>query len=388
MTKTEYLSELSKCVRCGSCKAYCPTYDEGLSEAVSARGRLTLLRGLMTDRLGPSPLLNDRIFSCILCGACENLCPPQVDITGAIYHGRTLLRDSDRSRKYIRLLTSLSLRKPELSYRIARLLQRTVLPYLLKREGLPFHVVVPPHPLRDNQQVYKPGKKIGRVALFTGCSTNFLFPHLGLSLINVLLRLGFEVVLPKGEMCCGAPLRSLGLEEEAIAMAKKNYMIFSKLKTDAVVSLCPTCILSLKVHYPDLIGEGLKNAQDISSFLSDKLGALSPRPVGSSATVTYHDPCHLNYSLGIRQEPRQVIRDTGAAFIEAEGEGCCGFGGLFSVQYQDISRNLMEKRLDAYRRTGAEAVITACTGCLLQLSSGLRDRRVLHIIELVEEAFC
>ncbi len=78
--------------------------------------------------------------------------------------------------------------------------------------------------------------------------------------------IGYEVVLPKGEVCCGSPLRALGLEEEAIALAKKNYQIFSKLKVEAILSLCPTCSLTLKSEYPKLIGHGLEKAMDISVF--------------------------------------------------------------------------------------------------------------------------
>src|SRR6266498_4368690 len=92
MRETDYIAELSKCVKCGGCKTNCPTYDEGLNEAMGARGRLTLLRGLLSSRIGQSPILNERIFSCILCGACEKLCTPGLDITEAIYHGRRLLR--------------------------------------------------------------------------------------------------------------------------------------------------------------------------------------------------------------------------------------------------------------------------------------------------------
>src|SRR3990172_6362531 len=100
-------------------------------------------------------------------------------------------------------------------------------------------------PFRREEQVFKVQKKRGRVAIFTGCSINFIFPNLGESLINVLQKFGYEVVLPKGETCCGNPLRSLGLEEEAVEQAKKNYRVFSRLKVEAVLSLCPTCTLTL-----------------------------------------------------------------------------------------------------------------------------------------------
>jgi len=409
MTEKDYLEELSKCVRCGSCKAYCPTYDEGLTESMGARGRLTLLRGLLTRQLEPSPVLEDRIFSCTLCGACENLCPPHVAITEAIYHGRRLLGPLDRRIKYLRYLLRFSARRPALSFRIAKMLQQLGVapqkildllsaPYRSASCGespfsgygdvLPFQIALPRSPLRDDQQVYKPEKKTGRVALFTGCSTNFLFPHLGMSLINVLFHLGYEVVLPEGEVCCGAPFRSLGLEEDAVELARRNLEIFGKLNAEAILSLCPTCVLSLKDHYPRLLGKGLGNIMDVSSFLLGKLGSYHLSPVEDLRTVTYHDPCHLNYSLGIKREPRELIRLTGTELLDAEDGGCCGFAGLFSLRYPDMSKNLLRKRLDAYDKTGAGAIITACPGCMLQLGAGIKDRPVLHIIELVEEALC
>ncbi|MCL5023142.1 MAG: (Fe-S)-binding protein [Nitrospirae bacterium] len=409
MENPDCLEELSKCVRCGSCKAHCPTYDEALTEAMGARGRLTLLRGLMSGRLKPSAVLRERIFSCILCGACEGLCPPKVDITGVIYHGRRLLQPLDPRMKYLRLLLRFSVKRPMLSFRIARMLQHIGLGpgrlFDLSRSvergirpgkddsgvgghAFPLRITLPESPLRDDQQVYKPEKKRGRVALFTGCSTNFLFPYLGISLINVLLKLGYEVVLPKGEVCCGAPFRGLGLEEDAAELAKKNHEIFSKLNAEAVLSLCPTCVLSLKMHYRKLIGKGIENALDVSSFLRGKLGSRPQGASGGLRTVTYHDPCHLEYSLGVKEEPRELIRLAGVELIEAKGAGCCGFGGVFSLNHRELAGSLMEKSASAYLRSGADALITSCPGCMIQLGAGLRDKPVFHVIELVEEALC
>lgn len=408
MQAADYGKELLKCVRCGSCKAYCPIYDEGLTEAMGARGRLTLLRGLLTEQLKPSPLLKKRIFDCILCGSCENLCPPDLDITEAIYYGRKLLWQSDRRIKYLRLLMRFAVRQPMLSFKTARMLQHVGLTpqkivdllrascRLARRERIdsarsevfPFPVMISESPLRDDQQVYKPERKVGRVAFFTGCSINFIFPSLGMSLINVLLRLGYEVVLPKGEVCCGAPFRGLGFEEDAVELAKKNREIFNRLNAEAVITLCPTCLLSIKAHYPKLIGKGIDNAVDISSFLLDRLEPGSLARIESFSTATYHDPCHLNYSFGIKKEPRELMRQSGIDVIDTEGEGCCGFGGLFSLNHRELSRRLLGKRVDAYVRTGAEAVVTSCPGCIMQLGAGIKDRPVLHLIEVVEEALC
>ncbi|MEW6215437.1 MAG: (Fe-S)-binding protein, partial [Nitrospirota bacterium] len=372
MENSQYLSELSKCVRCGSCKAFCPTYDEDSTEAMGARGRLALLWGLSTGQIKPSTILNDRIFSCILCGACSGLCPPGVDITEAIYHGRSLLRRSDAKRRYLRFLIKFSTKRPQLSFRLLRMAQYILFPYLLKRGSLPFQTELPENPLKDGHRVYTVPKKKGRVAIFTGCIVNFLYPHLGESLINVLRGLGYEVILPGGEVCCGIPLRTIGLEEEAMNLARKNIRIFNQLNVEAVLSLCPTCTLAIKVEYPKLIGEGIDKAMDISSFFINnppippllRGGLSSP----NFKSVTYHDPCHLSYGLGIKREPREIIKNLGIELIEAEEEGCCGFGGIFSILYKDISRSLLQKRVAAYIKTGTNTIVASCPGCIMQLS--------------------
>jgi glycolate oxidase iron-sulfur subunit len=388
METSEYIAELSKCVRCGGCKAFCPTYDEGLTEAMGARGRLALLRGLQQQQLKPSRLLNERIFNCILCGACERLCSSLVRITDAICHGRNLLMPFDRKTRYLGRLVRFALKRPMLGYRTMKALQLAVAPFSPGRSGLPLRIKVPPQPLRNDLQVFKPEKRVGRVSIFAGCTVNFIYPHLGVSLINVLLQLGYEVILPRGEVCCGAPLRGLGLEEEAVDMARKNLEIFSRLNTDAVLTLCPTCLVALKVHYPKLIGEGLEKAMDVSIFFSQVLKSLPSLPPRTFATATYHDPCHLIYSLGISREPRRLIQQTGVRLIEAQGGGCCGFGGTFSIRFRELSHNLREKRVDAYNRTGADTVVTACPGCMIQLQSGIPGKKVVHVVELVEEVLC
>lgn len=221
MDDSLYLSELSKCVRCGSCKAHCTTYEEDSTEMMSARGRLALLRGFSTGQLAASHILNERIFSCTLCGKCSGLCPLEVDIKEVFYHGRAILKKKDKKRKLIRHLMRFYIKSPKFSFRLLRMMQHVLPPGLFKKEFFPFQLQLPEHHLKDSLHVVTASKKKGRVAIFTGCSVNFLFPHIGESLINVLHKLGYEVVLPSGEACCGAPLRALGLEEDALALAKK-----------------------------------------------------------------------------------------------------------------------------------------------------------------------
>jgi glycolate oxidase iron-sulfur subunit len=380
----KYLEELAKCVRCGSCKARCATYDADPLEAMGARGRLVLLHGLITGRLGPSKLLNDRIFSCILCGACSASCPVGVDVAGAIFRGRARLADADKKRKYLRSLAGYVTRYPDFAFRIAKLSQRFLSPRLVKMGLLPFSPELPETPFGRTEQVIKVPRRKGRVAVFTGCSVHFIFPHLGESLLNALQKFDYEVILPKGEVCCGIPLRTLGLEKEAAELARRNYRVFGRLKVDAVLSLCPTCTVSLKHHYLDMIGKGLDNAMDISVFFRDKIGLAD----SIRKTAFYHDPCHLRYGLGVKKEPREIIRKAGLDAVPSDDHGCCGFGGLFCLSFKDISDRLLRKRTGRIIDSDPDVVVSSCPGCIMQLSRTITDRPVLHLIEVIEEAYC
>ncbi len=381
-----YLKELSKCIRCGSCKAYCPTYDEVSSESMSARGRLFLLWMLASGQLASSPLLVERIFSCTLCGKCVSLCPLEIDILELIYHGRKILRNTDKKRKYLRFFLNLFTKNSKLSFNILNSTKYILLPYF-KKKFIPFPIELPDHTLKEGLHVITVTKKKGRVALFTGCAINFLLPYLGESLINVLHELGYEVILPAGEVCCGAPLRELGLEEEAIKLAIKNADLYKKLNVDAVLSLCPTCTLSIKVEYPKIIGEGIENATDISLFLIDKIdtSVLKHSPYQFKPAI-YHDPCHLKYGLGIQKEPREILNNIGMDIVPHEGNKCCGFAGTFCFSFREISESLLNYSFKEYTASGAEMIVTSCPGCIIQLSRAFQDKPVIHIIEAVEEA--
>ncbi|NWF52480.1 MAG: (Fe-S)-binding protein [Nitrospirae bacterium] len=388
MENESYLHELMKCVRCGSCKAYCPTYEEEITESMGARGRLVLLYELSMGHIKPSYRLIDRIFSCILCGACSGTCPLGIDIKEVIYHGRTLLKKPDVSRRLLRLIVKLYVQSPDLCFRLFKASQ-FLLPKRLNEKILPFPLELPESPFKSNRHVFKTSnnKKRGRIAVFTGCVINFLYPHLAESLTNVLQQLHYDVIFPAGEVCCGVPLRSLGLEDEAKRLAKRNLNIFKSLNVKAILSLCPTCTLALKVEYPKLIGEGIENIMDISSFFIDKLGYFHPLDnTLRFKEAVYHDPCHLSYGLGVTIEPREILKNIGLNLKEAEREGCCGFGGIFSLTFQELSGALLNKRTNDLKKTDAKTIITSCPGCFLQLSRNTENIPVLHLIEVIKEA--
>jgi len=387
MSSAQTHTGLSRCVRCGICKATCPTYLTTLDEGMSARGRMALLGGLRRGDLKPTKNLSERIFSCLLCEACKDVCPLGIDITQMIYEGRRDLRRSLGRGRLIRRLIRLSIQRLETVLPILRPLQR----FMIMRRLLAPLPSITPYPLKNHQSVFRGRKRMtARVGLFLGCSINYLYPSMGRALIDILNSLDYEVVIMKGEVCCGAPLRSLGHEDKAIMLARKNINLFQKMKAEAIISLCPTCTMVIKKHYPLLTGEGIPGIMDISEFLINS--DIYKGFISVERKVTYHDPCHLSHGLGITHEPREIIRAIkNITLVEMKNaQQCCGFGGIFSRLFRNLSIEIGKRKIDAIRRTGADTVVTSCPGCITHLNELKRQMdvniKILHIVELLHEA--
>jgi glycolate oxidase iron-sulfur subunit len=390
MNELQYYNELSKCVKCGACKALCPTYLSALDETMGARGRIAMLGALAENRLVPTKVLSDRIFSCILCGACRDLCPTGINIPEAIYHGRVNLRDFYNKGRLLRTAIKLSYFKMDTAFSILRGLQRVSYPLLYKIGNIRYMPYIASTPFKNTAQVHKGTKKIGRVAVFAGCSVNYFYPHLGDALLNILLTKGYEVVVLKGEVCCGAPMRTLGLEEEAAKLAKTNIELFNKMRTEAILCMCPTCTLVIRNQYPELVGDSIEKIMDVNEFFIKK-DFISGLKILRRVT-TYHDPCHLRYGLAIKDEPREILKGIqGIEFIEMQNaEECCGFGGFFSLNFKELSKTIGKRKIDSISSTQADTIVTSCPGCMMQLEDLKRDVfngvNIMHIVEVLDEA--
>ncbi len=390
MNELQYSEELLKCVRCGACKARCPTYLATLDETMGARGRVAMLQALMEEKLQLTRRLSEKVFSCLLCEACNDLCPTGIDIPEAIYHGRIKLKSFYKRGRLLIGTTRLSLGRMNSIFFILRLLQKIFYHPLYKKGKLPYIPLIAPVPFKNTAQVYKNTKKAERVVVFAGCSINYFYPHLGTALLNILLTRGYEVVVLKGEVCCGAPMRSLGLEEEAINLAKRNVSLFSRIRAQAILCMCPTCTLTIKKAYPLLIGDSIEKIMDVNEFFVNNditKGLKTVRRI-----VTYHDPCHLNYGLGVKEQPRQILKDIrGIEFIETQDEGeCCGFGGFFSINFKELSQKIGDKKFESIHNTGANTLVTSCPGCMIQFENikrqGSSQVDIMHVVEIIEEA--
>lgn len=390
MNKTYNLTESYKCVKCGACKALCPTYLTTLNETMGARGRVAMLGELDMERLAPTTALAEMIYSCMLCGACKNLCPAGINIPEVIYQGRTALKKAYSKGRLLRAALKLSASGFDNIFSVLGWGQKLFYSSLYNSGMIGYVPEISSTPFKNSLQVYKTTNKTGRMAIFAGCSVNYFYPGLGESLSHILVSKGYEVVVFKGEVCCGAPFRSLGLEEEALKLAEKNIEHFNKVRAEAIISMCPTCTMVMRDQYPHMTGNTIHNLMDINEFLIkyDIAADLETAP----SVVTFHDPCHLSHGLGIREKPRQILKEIkGIELIEMKhADECCGFAGLFSMHFKDMSKSIGLKKIKNISDTGAGTVVTSCPGCIMQLEALRKETGqefgIKHIVEVIDEA--
>jgi glycolate oxidase iron-sulfur subunit len=231
-----------------------------------------------------------------------------------------------------------------------------------------------------------------RVALFVGCATNLIYPEAGRAAVDVLARSGVEVVIPKGQGCCGTPVANSGDFETARTLARGNIEAFGASGADAIVAVCASCGLMLAREYHETLsiegGIGLP-VFDLAEFLAHR--GRQPGDGGPRETirVTYHDPCHLARGRGIRNEPRVLLKLVPwVEFVEMDdADRCCGGGGLFSLAHYDLSKAVGRRKIEAIRDAGVDVVATECPSCVMQLrdmiaQAGL-DVAVMSVAELL-----
>lgn len=237
-----------------------------------------------------------------------------------------------------------------------------------------------------------------RVALFVTCLADQVWPSAAVSAVAVLRAVGCTVEFDERQTCCGQPAFNTGYRAEARSLAQRLITIFESSEADAIVSPSGSCTAMLH-HYEQLFDDTGWQARarrvadrthELSSFLVNRLGV---EDVGASyrGRLAWHDACHGLRDLGIRTEPRRLLRHVrGAELIELpapHAETCCGFGGTFSVKYPEISVAMLDEKVDAIERAGVDAVVAGDASCLMQIGGRLSRRglsvRALHLAEVL-----
>ena len=404
--------DIARCVHCGFCLQACPTYLQLGSEADSPRGRIALIDALAAGRASPSPPLLAHLDLCLQCRACETACPSGVRFGHIMESARAevmashaplgwrfraaLLRQVlTRDRAIMAAMTTLRLygRSP-LPTLLAKPAVRRRLPARLRR----MLASAPRVPARGFRMPPQPSQVGRSVALLSGCVMPYLYPRTHLATVRVLNRLGYRVVAPPHQACCGALSAHAGDRDTARELAHRNIDAFLGAGVDAVIVDSAGCGAAMK-EYGELLRDDpvyASRAALLSAMTRDVLEFVAAHDLPAlgavNATVTYQDSCHLVHAQRVAQAPRALLR----AIPEVElrelsaPDRCCGSAGLYSFVQQAMAGRLLDGKMDDVEQTGASIIATANPGCMMQLEAGARQRgldaRVVHVIELLDEA--
>lgn len=238
-----------------------------------------------------------------------------------------------------------------------------------------------------------------KAKLFITCLGEQFFPNVLKDMVQVLERLGVECEFPQAQTCCGQPLFNSGFQSEGRDLARHWLRAFGAGDSDAyIVAPSGSCVDFVKHRYPELFPEGSREhaqaealAARTYEFSQFVVNVLRVTDVGAAFPhrVTFHAACHALRGLGIRDEPKQLLRAVkGLELVPlSDEETCCGFGGIFSVVYPEVSKAMMEAKVANVRASGAQVVVISEPGCLMNVSGGLHKVgspvRAMHLIEIL-----
>jgi L-lactate dehydrogenase complex protein LldE len=228
-----------------------------------------------------------------------------------------------------------------------------------------------------------------RIALFITCIGDTMFPEAGRATVEVLERLGHEVVFPEGQTCCGQMHLNSGYPDEAARLARRFVDVFDEY--EVVVAPSSSCVGTVRELYPELLGRPLALSERVFELSELLVNRLEAEDVGAAFArrVAYHPTCHSLRVTRVGDAPVRLLRQVrGLELVELQrAEECCGFGGTFSVKNPDTSSAILADKCSCIEESGAE-VCTALDGsCLLQIGGGLSRRgsavRTVHLAEIL-----
>jgi len=400
---------LRACVHCGICLPQCPTYRVLGEEMDSPRGRVYLMRAAAEGRAELTPGLARHLDLCLGCRACETACPSGVPFGQLLEATRAQLdrkRVRARESAHAMLEWALSIfphpdRLGALLWPL-RLYQASGLRTLVRASGIlaPFKRLqamdallprVLPGASSLPELIPARGRARGRAALLTGCVQRFFFPEINLATARLLSAAGWEVVVPRGQGCCGALHLHAGRLDEFRAMARSLMAALGR-DVDIVVTNAAGCGSALK-EYGHWLGDGGAErfaglVKDISEVLVD-----ADLPLGElRETVTYHDACHLAHGQKVRAQPRELLRRIpGVTLVElTDSDLCCGSAGVYNLLEPEMAAELGRVKLERIRETGARIVAAGNPGCIMQISQQALEAglalEVMHPVTLLSRA--
>jgi glycolate oxidase iron-sulfur subunit len=402
----ETLTAIRSCVHCGICLPQCPTYRVLGEEMDSPRGRVYLMRAVAEKRLDVTDGFRRHLDLCLGCRACETACPAGVPFGALLETSRAEIERRGRPWRE-RVLASLLLAlfphpgRVRVLLAAGRLSRRSGLLALIRRAGL-----MRAFPRLDALERLLPeasstvelpeviparGRAQGRVALLTGCVQRHVYGDVNRDTARLLSLAGWDVVVPRGQGCCGALELHAGRVD---ALRRRATALASAFPADVdwVVTNAAGCGSAMREygHWTTdaAVTRLASRTRDVTELLAEAELPLAPLPL----TVTYHDPCHLAHGQKVRAAPRALLaKIPGLTVVPlVDSELCCGSAGVYNILEPEMAEQLLAQKIDRIVETGARTVVTGNPGCLLQIANGCRRRGVdidvVHPVTLVARA--
>ncbi|MEA2661437.1 MAG: glycolate oxidase iron-sulfur subunit [Chloroflexota bacterium] len=397
--------DLATCISCGLCLNDCPTYRVLDDEADSPRGRVQLIRQLVSTAGPVNDQLAGHLEACLVCRACETACPSGVPFGRIMEGAREELRERERPRRVaqavrrIGLKTITSQRRLRIATRLLDLYVRSgaqraaratrLMParlrsmdsLALKAEGAPYVPIERPD---------------GDTAFFAGCIMRTAFGETERATVRMLERDGKRVTACEEQTCCGALHAHAGDGDTARELARLNIDAFSGSDAPIVVNAAG-CGAHLKAYGEVLAGDPAWSARATAfgARVRDASQAVRPDAVTSRAPrairVVYQDACHLAHGQRIRREPRDLLAAVPNVTIVpiADAERCCGSAGIYNLTHPDVAGELQSQKVAAILAARPDVVVSANPGCILQVAAGLRAAGstvpVVHLMRFLDD---
>jgi glycolate oxidase iron-sulfur subunit len=381
------------------------------AETKVARGRIQLIKAVADGKLEPDQDYEDAIMSCLLCGECAIACPGGVkgnELVLAARRDLKLRKGIHPFAKSFALNTLANPKKLERAFKLFGGMGKNVLRRIngvdyfrgvdikgMNVAKVPFLDQVP-----EKITVQNPKHK---VAFYVGCFLNHSLDQTGRSVVKVLTKNDCEVIIPKGQVCCGLPQYAYGDFETAKVNARKTIESFLSKDVDTIIAACGSCVAMLKEDYPKLFADEPNYLPRVKQF-SDKVQEFSQFVVkigvdqsklhnSVPVKVTYHDPCHMVRGIKVTQQPRELLKSLPRVqYIEMnEANRCCGASGLVQAFYHEISTDITRQKAQNVQASGAEIVATSCPACMLRIQGGInmagQNQKVMHVADLLARAY-
>lgn len=403
---------LDDCVHCGFCLPTCPTYQLWGEEMDSPRGRIYLMDLAQKGEIDLQGPFTEHIDRCLGCMACVTACPSGVQYDRLLESVRPQIeRNVPRKRSDAWFRNAIfalfpfkrRLRAAALPGALYQRLRR--IPAVAKlAEKLPGRLgamesLLPPVSVREafaRLPVHTPavGERRARVALLSGCVQDVFFHRVNVATVRVLAAEGCDVLVPRGQQCCGALELHAGREDSALARAKREIAVYEKIDVDHIVTNVAGCGSSMK-EYGHLLSDDPEWAERAAAFsarvrdVHEVLAELGPRAQRHPfrGRVAYHDACHLGHAQQVRSQPRDVLRSIPELELVdlPEAALCCGSAGIYNMIMPDAASDLGARKAANVRSVEPDLVVTANPGCLLQIGKHLGgDLPLLHPVQLLD----